>query len=61
VGIVETFKEQMLIVHQNELLNPGLQNLLKDEKLADLGLLYKLFQDTPKSLEYISDVFKKHM
>lgn len=57
-------QNELLVVYENQLLekeNSGVRVLLKDDKVADLSRMYKLYSKVPQGLEPIGIIFKKHI
>lgn len=59
--VIKTFRNEMLIKPQEQLLNKGegLYEFLAQSKYDDLKLLYKLYKDEPTCLQAIAVKFKE--
>ncbi|KAL9234534.1 hypothetical protein vseg_009395 [Gypsophila vaccaria] len=62
--LLEKVQNELLLVYENQLLekeNSGCRALLKDDKVADLSRMYRLYSKVPKGLEPIGSIFKQHI
>ncbi|XP_059625728.1 cullin-1-like isoform X2 [Cornus florida] len=62
--LVEKVKNELLVVYTNQLLekeHSGCRALLRDDKVADLSRMYRLFSEIPKGLEPVASLFKQHV
>ncbi|KAJ8499127.1 hypothetical protein OPV22_009679 [Ensete ventricosum] len=62
--LLENVEHQLLSVNENQLLekeNSGCLALLRDDKVDDLDLMYRLFSRIPEGLNPVSRLFKQHL
>ncbi|EFN56087.1 hypothetical protein CHLNCDRAFT_22706 [Chlorella variabilis] len=62
--LLKEAENELLKVHQMQLLekeHSGCAALLRDDKKADLGRMYRMFNRLPKGLEPMAEIFRKHV
>ncbi|KAK4264627.1 hypothetical protein QN277_025780 [Acacia crassicarpa] len=62
--LVERVQHELLVTNATQLVekeNYGCEVLLRNNKAEDLSRMYRLYQEIPKALQLVANVFKKHV